>query len=114
MTLPTPTRLIVLSLGLWVALVPAIVAAPAAMAAPMIMSDDVTADGCIACPDVPLGNMDRGLCSLMCSGTMLSALPSETVELTDTYQRVRWLSSDQFFSERPTSPDPAPPKSVLP
>jgi hypothetical protein len=113
MTQWIPIRLLALSLGLWVALAPAIIAMPAAaMGSQMSMSGDAAVD-CNDCPDMPRSNMDGAFCALVCCGPAFLAFVPESVKLAAIRIKLHWFRVDPLFLGRSLRPDPAPPKSFL-
>jgi hypothetical protein len=97
-------------LGFWVALTPAIAAAPAAgMAYHAGMSDDRAAGGPGPCPDT---DMDRKICAFICLGASPLIVPSETVGLfAAVFDARHWVGKSPSLSGRHFTPDPAPPRS---
>lgn len=107
----TPTRIIALFLALWVALAPAVFAAPAAaMTLQMSMASDPDSAGCDSCPDA---KANRGICALMCVNAFLFAATAKhgnlvLIAVRDDHP----LKRDLALSGRTVAPDPPPPKSV--
>ena len=113
----TPTRIIALFLGLWVALAPAMYAVPAAAMTPqMIMSDDGddSADAgsncCDGCPDTAA---DRAVCALMCLNLVsFTAIADQGKPGRVFFREDHWPGRDQALSGFLSTPDPTPPKLI--
>jgi hypothetical protein len=106
----TPNRMIALLLGLWIALAPALFAAPAVgLTLQMSMVDDVGSDDCDCCSDA---KPNPDLCVLMCA----NVLPFATLEsdhlVSITFHNDYALTRELIPSSRAISPDPPPPKSI--
>ncbi len=106
----TSSRFFALFLGIWVALAPAVFAIPAAaMTVQTGMSDDAGPGGYDCCPE---GDMERGLCSLMCfNATLLATLLERGTPSPITREEYRPARHPALLG-RLSTPDPAPPKSV--
>lgn len=106
----TGNRFLVLLLGLWVALAPALYAVPAAaMTAQISMSDDGASGGCDDCPE---GDMERGLCALMCLNAVQFATTTEPGKLHGKFGSDHEPRHHPALLGRLSTPDPAPPKPV--
>jgi hypothetical protein len=106
----TPKRFIALLLGAWVALAPAMFAVPAAaMSVQTSMSDDAGSGGCDACPE---GDVDRGICVLMCFNATLLATIAEPGKLDSGFDDSHEPGHHPALLGRLSTPDPAPPKAV--
>jgi hypothetical protein len=106
----TPNRMIALLLGLWIALAPALFAAPAAgLTLQMSIVDDVGSDDCDCCSDA---KQNRGRCASMC----VNILPFATIQsdhlVSMTFRDDYALRHELTPSSRAISPDPPPPRSI--
>lgn len=106
--------MIALFLGLWIALAPALVAAPAGLTLQMSMvhnvgSDDCGSDDCGCCSD---GQTNRDLCASICVNVLpFAALQSDhfvSIASRDDYALNRELTP----SSRAILPDPPPPRPI--
>ena len=115
-----PTRIIVLFLGLWVALAPAVIAVPtAAMTMQMSMSDEGdksndtgdTGSGC--CDGCPDADTDRNVCASKCLNIVSLAIIAGLGKLDPAaFHDDQWTARDLILSGRSSAPDPAPPKPI--
>lgn len=103
-------RLLVVLLGLWVVFAPALYAAPAtAMSVQTNMSDDGGTRGCDGCPE---GDMERGLCKVICLHAGQVAIAVELAMLTHNLGiQVDRERLNGMKGALPL-PDPAPPKPI--
>ncbi len=106
----TSSRFFVLFLGFWVALAPAVFALPAAaMTLQTSMSNDAGLGGDDCCPE---GDMERGLCALMCFNTTLLATVLERGTPSPIAREEYRPARHPALLGRLSTPDPAPPKAV--
>ena len=106
----TPNRMIALFLGLWIALVPALVAAPAAgLTLQLSMVQNVGSDDCGCCSDV---KPNRDLCASICANVLpFAALQSDHFVSNASHDDYA-LNRELTPSSRAISPDPPPPRSM--
>jgi hypothetical protein len=108
MMLWTPNRITALLLGLWIAVAPALLVAPAAgLMFETIMVHDAGPDDCGCCSDA---KPKRDLCASMC----VNALPFATLRSNDlvatAFHDDYAVRRELTRSSRTIPPDPPPPK----
>jgi hypothetical protein len=106
----TLNHMLALFLGLWIALAPALVAAPAAgLTSQMSMVHVLASDKCDCCSDA---QPNRELCASMC----VNVLPFATLQfdhlVSITFHDAYALRRELTPSSRTISPDPPPPRSI--
>jgi len=106
-----PHRIIVLILGLWFAIAPAMIAVSTeSMAAQISMANSAGSGDCNDCPDA---GMDRDICALMCANALTFAIVSENANAGPVVFQINdWPVHHLSLTGRNLVPDPGPPRSV--
>jgi hypothetical protein len=106
----TPNRIIALFLGLWIALAPALFAAPATgLTLQMSIVHNVGSDDCDCCSDA---KPNRDFCASMCANVLPFATSESDHLVSITFHDEYALRRELTPSSRAISPDPPPPRSI--
>lgn len=107
----TANRVLALMLGLWVALAPAMLAAPAAgMNAQMNMSESNGSGDCNGCPDA---GMAQDACASMCANALpFVTMPDIGRMVPVDFRPIDWPGGYSPLVGRILTPEPGPPRSI--
>lgn len=106
----SPKHILLLLLGLWFALAPALYAMPAAaMMAPDGIAMDSGSDGCSGCPDL---DDDAAGCAQLCLAAAAFAIFPDSGRLLAAAHGCCLPARHSALAGFYSGPDPAPPKSL--